>query len=74
MYAINLNAEESKQLKRIIKQMMIKKGYSVKDLSDMTGYAEQTIYDYLSMKNTRKKKFVAAALCDVLEITVRKNG
>lgn len=69
MYSVILNKEDSHRLKKIIRQMMIKNDFTVADLSRMTGYSTQTIYNYLS-NDDRKGKFVAAALCDVLEITV----
>jgi DeoR/GlpR family transcriptional regulator of sugar metabolism len=69
MYQIKLNKEDSKRLKKIIRQIMIKDELTVSDLSRMTGYSVQTIYNYLS-NNDRLGKFVAAALCDVLNITV----
>ena len=73
MYSIVLNKEDSHRLKKVIRQMMIKNEFTVSDLSRMTGYSKSTIYHYLakeSVDSGRKWKFVAAALCDVLEITV----
>ena len=69
MYSVNLEKEDRKRLKKIIRQMMIKNDFSVSDLSRMTGYSVQTIYNFLS-NDDRKGKFVAAALCDVLNISV----
>jgi len=72
MYQIKLNPEDSKRLKKIIKQMMIKHDYSVADLSEKTGYSVQYIYNYMSDKgnSVRNYRFLQAALCDILEITV----
>lgn len=72
MYSVILNKEDSHRLKKIIRQMMIKNEFTVSDLSRMTGYSKSTIYHYLAneAEEKRKWKFVAAALCDVLEITV----
>lgn len=73
MYQIKLNAEDSIRLKKIIKQMMIKEDFTAADLSRMTGYSKGTINNYLSGKGTTSR-FVAAALCEVLNISagVRK--
>lgn len=70
MYQIKLSGKDAQRLKTIIKQMMLKNDYTVSDLSRMTGYSTQTIYNYLSKANTRQGRFVAAALCDLLDITV----
>ena len=69
MYSIVLEQEDSQRLKKMIRQMMIKNDLTVADLSEQTGYARQTIYNYMSSKD-RKGKFVAAALADCLGITV----
>ena len=69
MYQIKLNAEDSIRLKKIIKQMMIKEDFTAADLSRMTGYSTGTISNYLSGKGTTSR-FVAAALCEVLNIGV----
>lgn len=53
--------------------MMLKNDFTVEDMSRMTGYSKQTIYNYLS-NDERKGKFVAAALADVLDITVSVGG
>lgn len=73
MYQIKLNAEDSIRLKKIIKQMMIKEDFTAADLSRLTGYSKGTINNYLSGKGTTSR-FVAAALCEVLNISagVRK--
>lgn len=71
MYQIKLNAEDSIRLKKIIKQMMIKEGFTAADLSRMTGYSKGTIDNYLSGKGTTSR-FVAAALCEVLNITAER--
>lgn len=71
MYQIKLNSEDSRRLKKIIRQMMIQKDMSAQDLSEKTGYSRQAIYNYLS--NNRQNRFIAAAICDVLEITVGAN-
>jgi transcriptional regulator with XRE-family HTH domain len=68
MYQIKLNAEDSIRLKKIIKQMMIKEDLKASDLSRMTGYSKGTIDNYLSGKGTTSR-FVAAALCEVLNIS-----
>lgn len=68
MYQIKLNAEDSIRLKKIIKQMMIKEDFTAADLSRMTGYSKGTINNYLSGKGTTSR-FVAAALCEVLNIS-----
>ena len=73
MYSIVLNKEDSQRLKKIIRQMMLKNDFTVADMSRMTGYSKQTIYNYLS-NDERKGKFVAAALADVLDITVSVGG
>ena len=72
MYQVKLNPDDSARLKKIIKQMMIKYDYSVADLSEKTGYSVQYIYNYMSGKgpNRREYRFLQAALCDILEITV----
>ena len=68
MYQIKLNAEDSIRLKKIIKQMMIKEDFTAADLSRLTGYSKGTINNYLSGKGTTSR-FVAAALCEVLNIS-----
>ncbi len=69
MYQIKLNAEDSIRLKKIIKQMMIKEDFTAADLSRMTGYSTGTINNYLSSRGS-SSRFVAAALCEVLNIGV----
>lgn len=71
MYQIKLNAEDSIRLKKIIKQMMIKEDFTAADLSRMTGYSTGTINNYLSQAGT-SSRFVAAALCEVLNITAER--
>jgi len=70
MYQIKLDAEDSIRLKKIIKQMMIKDDLTAADLSRMTGYSKGTISNYLSKEGTTSR-FIAAALCEVLNITAR---
>jgi len=50
--------------------MMIKDDLTAADLSRMTGYSKGTIDNYLSKEGTTSR-FVAAALCEVLNITAR---
>ena len=71
MYQIKLNAEDSIRLKKIVKQMMIKDDLTAADLSRMTGYSKGTIDNYLSTRGTTSR-FIAAALCDVLNITAER--
>jgi transcriptional regulator with XRE-family HTH domain len=69
VYQIKLNQEDSARLKKIIKKMMINDDLTAADLSRMTGYSTGTISNYLSGKGTTSR-FVAAALCEVLNISV----
>ena len=55
MYSIVLNKEDSHRLKKVIRQMMIKNDFTVSDLSRMTGYSTQTIYNYLSNDDRKGK-------------------
>lgn len=76
MYSLTLSKKDSHRLKKIIRQMMIKNDFTVADLSRLTGYSKSTIYHYLSegkYDSKRKYRFVAAALCEVLEIGVGGN-
>lgn len=73
MYQIKLDAEDSIRLKKIIKQMMIKDDLTAADLSRMTGYSKGTIDNFLSVRGTTSR-FIAAALCEVLDITARSKG
>ena len=72
MYQVTLTAEEQKQLKKIIRQMMIKKEISVTEMADRLGCSRQYLYNYMSGKgcNQRSYRFLQAALIDELEITV----
>ena len=71
MYSIVLNKEDSKLLKKIIKQMMLKNDFTVADMSRMTGYSASYLRHRLSDDASgRKYKFVYATLADLLEITV----
>jgi transcriptional regulator with XRE-family HTH domain len=75
MYQIKLNKDDAARLKKIIRQMMIKNDYTVADLANKTGYSIQYIYDYMSGKGShdRDYRFLQAALCDELGITVGGN-
>lgn len=71
MYQIRLNSNDSKRFKVLAKQMMLKNGLTVSDVSRLTGYSCRTIYNYFAAdKDNRNSRFVAAALADTLEITV----
>lgn len=72
MYQIKLGKDDRKRLKKIIRQMMIKNDLTVADLSEKTGYSKSYIYNFFSGRgaNEREYRFLQAALCDILEITV----
>ena len=67
--------EDKERFKRICKQMMLRDGYTVSDMSRLTGYSVQTLYNFFSngkdtKETKRSSRYVAAALADVLEISV----
>lgn len=72
MYQIKLNDEDQKRLIKIIRQMMIKEDISVAEMAERLGCSKQYIYNYMSgtKTNHRTYKFLQAALCDELGITV----
>ena len=75
MYQIKLGHSDMHRLRIIIKQMMLKNELTRSDLSRMTGYSKSTIDHFFAegekkLNSNRQDKFVAAALCDVLDIAV----
>ena len=65
-----MNQKQYEQFVNKIKISMIQKGISRKELSEMTGYSINTINGFFSKKNSR---FIAASICNVLEIGKQEN-
>ena len=65
-----MNQKQYEQFVNKIKIIMIQKGISRKELSEMTGYSINTINGFFSKKNSR---FIAASICNVLEIGKQEN-
>lgn len=69
MYRIELTVTEFEEFRKKARIEMIRKGLTMRDLSDMTGYNLGTIRNFFSFNNS---KFIAAAIAKALKMEEEK--